>query len=1367
MALLILTHLLTALCFSTCVGSARRDHILITTNLHNCRDDVDYCSATHEPPFALVGCTDIDVGLCLYRCPLGQLSRCYRATTGRRCASVCPRGYYLGMYLGEEMCNLHSVYCPEGTSVILPGTSWYNTVCGNREHYKVQDLLTNVQSTPLLDTLKELTVSWVRDIPGGIVEKLCRDMTSYAQLTQCMFNFENMLDGMASPAESLYHRLNKLSFYHTSKRLYDTVVKPFVTGKDVEPNVSIQFLNSNPWWVGDHDMLVIETRLTIPLGMSDRYIPKALYWYRGKSGGKWVLWAHNPGRVSGQARYNITRGQNWITRESFGFFVYMLDISLVVENFTCGLLDSVYVKVEVYDKHQEVMLVLKKGLDVNCLWKPELHQSCNCNHALLHYTNPDGLCSPTCIATPFAQLSKGVEGSNNDWTLEITHQEADVSMKNQGRVLYGSVPPTTERFCLVTMHVFALSSGPPRDNPSAPLDVMRCDVVLVEFDILMEDLPQGLNDQYLPIAVRSLSKYNKVTTSELYIPLAAEDTLKTIFRQGWGGKIGVKLSFLHSSRPDPYQEELAAVLDWVLTLQSQLNRAPWVIVINVNIGTLKVSDFDMLNNLYGSKLELIPGLSAYQLADVIRTKRYNSRYHSEYTTMYNYFKCTDTERCSRPIAIYDEDDNLLYHSSDEDLIPECDDAPLTGQKCIVCRDGDVIIICPNSMPPAEVQDMEGEMLTFQQYTPLHQNGKITQLYPWVSEQEQAETALRKLGLLVSSHGAFLNLDTISVFTQTKRGCEQVRPGRWTLGEYTTGDPYVIRLPRDEKYPERTGLVVFEELCKISNNRAGIVVSVPSSDYIPDIGCKWPRFLNRHAKTDPGVLDNNRVHYSMRDLAGIISDMAKWGVCRYSLGYLDYTFGNSEGAPTFTELSNIINLAATKLRTLHYRYTRNSTFGDGAYSYAHVDGVYKLEGSMFFQRVTQGMPLSKSFVQVPDMPNLRLGLSSDMNVGAPLPVSELRIRDAIERVRFIPYGAQVINLNYKDTVAFVDQDRDRICIHSHSTVVRRNGLRLPSSGIQSEAAEDRTQGCDRYISGAEHRARLLVSLPITRQSRQAVLQSIVDSSLWLGTPSLTREDEEWLSSKQVMTSRTTLPSLQGPRGLVSLIDTMHLISKTVECIRGSSSCMELGDYSDNNWPQGGTGYPIAISSHVESSEEIVVKTIILVNHGATRVTIPCELEPFSFGSEKLSLPQPRPGYYMHTEEPLNSRVKRYITTVGALTGAVVQPLALLYCPEMDQMPADHIASSDTYFRNSYQCVNMMNHSLKARSDVFSRLGTLIEENEKGAERTVKRVMSMSTRTSALCLSATVLAVLINVSILTMLCSMCQGSRYSQQRYRKLQ
>lgn len=231
------------------------------------------------------------------------------------------------------------------------------------------------------------------------------------------------------------------------------------------------------------------------------------------------------------------------------------------------------------------------------------------------------------------------------------------------------------------------------------------------------------------------------------------------------------------------------------------------------------------NNLYGSKLELIPGISAYQIADVIRTKRYYTDYNVEYITNYNYFKCCNTERCSGPITIYEKVNNILYNSPEDDPIPACHDTPVTSMNCIVCRERDIIIICPNIKHPVDIEDTEGNSLPFQQYTPCHQYGNYTQSYHLESEQEQAETALRQLGLLVASHGAFLNLDTISIFTHNKTGCKQVRPGRWTVGEYTSGDPYAIRLPREEEYPERTGLLVCEELCKISNNRAGIVVTV--------------------------------------------------------------------------------------------------------------------------------------------------------------------------------------------------------------------------------------------------------------------------------------------------------------------------------------------------------------------------------------------------------------------------------------------------------------------------------------------------------------------------------------------------------------
>lgn len=206
----------------------------------------------------------------------------------------------------------------------------------------------------------------------------------------------------------------------------------------------------------------------------------------------------------------------------------------------------------------------------------------------------------------------------------------------------------------------------------------------------------------------------------------------------------------------------------------------------------------------------------------------------------------------------------------------------------------------------------------------------------------------------------------------------------------------------------------------------------------------------------------------------------------------------------------------------------------------------------------------------------------------------------------------------------------------------------------------------------------MTLPITRNSRESVLQSILDTNHWLGTPVLTREEEDWLSGKAVMKNRTTHPSLQGSQGLTSILDSMHLISKTLECIKGSSSCMDLGDYAENSWPQGGTEYPIAISSVVESHDEILVKMIIHVNQDAIRVKIPCDQRPFSFGSEQPSSPQSTLGYYTHTEEPLIAKVKKYVTNVGPLTAWIMQPIAVLYCPDMDRSLADHLPSSEMYF-----------------------------------------------------------------------------------------
>lgn len=83
-----------------------------------------------------------------------------------------------------------------------------------------------------------------------------------------------------------------------------------------------------------------------------------------------------------------------------------------------------------------------------------------------------------------------------------------------------------------------------------------------------------------------------------------------------------------------------------------------------------------------------------------------------------------------------------------------------------------------------------------------------------------------------------------------------------------------------------------------------------------------------------------------------------------------------------------------------------------------------------------------------------------------------------------------------------------------------------------------------------------------------------------TPLLTREEEDWFSS-----NHTTLPSQGSPEPMFSILGGMYLTSKTIECIRGSSLCTDLGDYANNSWPQGGMGYPVAISSVSERDDVI--------------------------------------------------------------------------------------------------------------------------------------------------------------------------------------
>ncbi|KAE8277496.1 hypothetical protein D5F01_LYC24553 [Larimichthys crocea] len=423
------------------------------SNLTKCRSDVDYCSAPkssasadglRRPLHVLVGCTDEAERTCRYRCPLGQpLVQLGLNKGGRRCATKCPPGYFVGDYLHREACVRHTRTCPEGQRVILQSTMWHDTICGYPEDYVTSTgLRDKLEPGVLQEKLNDLTLIWIRDLPEEVAMQLCEHLLEEEPKEECKYHLETFLFDFPSAVETVYCALNEISAFDAATLMYKSVVRPFRKLTDGEPSVSILFEQTNPWWVGDEGTIVVRTKLSIPEGMLERYVLKELLWIRGARrslASRDVLQANDTSVSPVDSRYNLVRGLEWNKSHTRGFFVQLFDISLVMENFYCGLLETVYVTVFAYDKHAKRRMQLSNSLQIKCIWKPRLHPTCNCTRALLEYTNPDGLCSPTCITRPFAHLSKGVEGNNNDWTLQITHEKPETS---------GGVGSCTAQLCL-------------------------------------------------------------------------------------------------------------------------------------------------------------------------------------------------------------------------------------------------------------------------------------------------------------------------------------------------------------------------------------------------------------------------------------------------------------------------------------------------------------------------------------------------------------------------------------------------------------------------------------------------------------------------------------------------------------------------------------------------------------------------------------------------------------------------------------------------------------------------------------------------------------------------------------------------------
>ncbi|KAK2813514.1 hypothetical protein Q5P01_000798 [Channa striata] len=152
-----------------------------------------------------------------------------------------------------------------------------------------------------------------------------------------------------------------------------------------------------------------------------------------------------------------------------------------------------------------------------------------------------------------------------------------------------------------------------------------------------------------------------------------------------------------------------------------------------------------------------------------------------------------------------------------------------------------------------------------------------------------------------------------------------------------------------------------------------------------------------------------------------------------------------------------------------------------------------------------------------------------------------------------------------------------------------------------------------------------------------------------------EEEYWLAGPR--------SPLRGPRRRAracGALDRTQLSSSVLECIRGSGPCLELGDRAAQSWPPGGTGRPIAVSSVSSLQDEILIKMIIGVDHGAMDIKVPCNMQPFSFGSGPPPFAlQPYPGFYSHPKTKVLASRREAAKGLGLLAETIARDLARLY------------------------------------------------------------------------------------------------------------
>ncbi|KAL4009174.1 hypothetical protein ACER0C_003026 [Sarotherodon galilaeus] len=404
--------------------------------------------------------------------------------------------------------------------------------------------------------------------------------------------------------------------------MHKDILKPFMSPGLDPTSVKIELAHEDPLTVDVFgDTLIVQARATIPLGAEHLFRPTDVKWYRVqrvspmKTTFPLLVSATGSTVNHVDGRCDITKGDGWVKDYARGFFVYVLDISLTIKPPCVRVFRHVEVELwydQVGPDGNVTDSIITREIHLKYVWKHKRHADCHCANTA-DYTDRNGPCSPSCV--PFSRAISGLPGTDDNWKLEVLYNNGESTLE-RSRVIHGSVKPNTEIFCVVTPAVFSSWQGPTAEAPSAPLDLMRCDVTLLEFNILtirdnQDNVTRGSECTRIP--VRSLE--GALANGELCVPSAVNRFMSIIDRQGWTTAIGVKLRFHNGSNAltTPTQEELYGVLDWLALWSSDVQ----IVVIDVNLEEGPLLDLDAVSTTYASRFDVKPGLTSSALAELM------------------------------------------------------------------------------------------------------------------------------------------------------------------------------------------------------------------------------------------------------------------------------------------------------------------------------------------------------------------------------------------------------------------------------------------------------------------------------------------------------------------------------------------------------------------------------------------------------------------------------------------------------------------------------------------------------------------------------------------------------------------------------